>query len=455
MFDGGSVKVPYDEDYVYLIYEHLIALTHNFPTLSVRLAEFYDFDGSNLQLLQADGTIPIGYGGSFFNVPVTIWLLLAYPMSAPRVFLSPTADMEVRREHKHVDYGTLTVCNFPYIDDWKFPESNVSDLVLALSNAFGNDPPVFSRSSSREDRRIIQSMGESSRNSPLNNVSRPRYQGSSSTSSSSPSSSTSSSSSSSTSSSSSPSSSSSSSTASSSSSSPSSLSSSSSPSSSSSSPPPPPPPIPSLHGHIPYSLPTPSPDQTPSIPLSRQSPSGNDESTNTCDVFRENAIRALSERTELDIENQRRILDAETNKFADSESLLQSRELLLIRALDQQREERDAVEQQLQYIRANTDVVEAWLKNQIDFEDVSIDDIFTASDELSKQLLESSAADLALDDVLYTLDKAVQHGCMPLDEYLRRVRLAAREQFLHRAMSSKLEAIQRDRRISNMAARHV
>ncbi|XP_051116110.1 protein ELC-like [Andrographis paniculata] len=77
------------------------------------------------------------------------------------------------------------------------------------------------------------------------------------------------------------------------------------------------------------------------------------------------------------------------------------------------RDEKEALEQQLQMVLMNSD-----------------------------QMLDCTASDLALEDTIYALDKAVQEGAVPFDQYLRNVRLLAREQFFHRATASKVRAIQ-------------
>ncbi|XP_003559262.2 protein ELC-like [Brachypodium distachyon] len=63
---------------------------------------------------------------------------------------------------------------------------------------------------------------------------------------------------------------------------------------------------------------------------------------------------------------------------------------------------------------------------------------FRPADVVSRQKLECAAMDLAIEDTIYALDKAVQEGAVPLDGYLRSVRVLAREQFFQRALCSKL-----------------
>lgn len=66
------------------------------------------------------------------------------------------------------------------------------------------------------------------------------------------------------------------------------------------------------------------------------------------------------------------------------------------------------------------------------------DDAFEAGDEDSNLLIEFLAADSAIEDSMYALDKAVEHGVVSFDAYLRQVRMLAREQFFLRSKLVKL-----------------
>ncbi|PWA82909.1 Steadiness box [Artemisia annua] len=71
------------------------------------------------------------------------------------------------------------------------------------------------------------------------------------------------------------------------------------------------------------------------------------------------------------------------------------------------------LEQQLQIVLMNTDVLEAWVKENEGklsvggAEGVGGDEVFEPVDGLSKQMLECTTFDLAIEDVIYALDKAV------------------------------------------------
>ena len=140
-----------------------------------------------------------------------------------------------------------------------------------------------------------------------------------------------------------------------------------------------------------------------------------------------------------------------------AQAVLRQREEQLNKGLKEMQDEKEGLEQQLQMVLMNTDVLEAWLRDNEgkirSLESVDIDDAFECVDSLSKQMLDCTAGDLAVEDAIYALDKAVQEGAIPFDQYLRNVRLLSREQFFHRATATKVRASQMQAQVANMASR--
>nr|CAD1830621.1 unnamed protein product [Ananas comosus var. bracteatus] len=85
--------------------------------------------------------------------------------------------------------------------------------------------------------------------------------------------------------------------------------------------------------------------------------------------------------------------------------------------------------------------------------DVDVDDAFELADALSRQMLDCTAADLAAEDTIYALDKAVQEGSIPFEGYIKSVRALAREQFFHRALAARVRAAQVQAQVTSMASR--
>lgn len=141
-----------------------------------------------------------------------------------------------------------------------------------------------------------------------------------------------------------------------------------------------------------------------------------------------------------------------------AQSVLRQREEEVLNGLREMQYEKEALEQQLQMVLMNTDLLEGWVRENEgklgeNAANVNGDDAFVPSDSLSKQMLESTSSDLAIEDVIYALDKAVQEGSIPFDLYMRNVRLLSREQFFHRAMATKVRAAQMQAQVTTMASR--
>lgn len=69
-----------------------------------------------------------------------------------------------------------------------------------------------------------------------------------------------------------------------------------------------------------------------------------------------------------------------------------------------------------------------------------IDDIFEGLDYKSNLLIDLGANDLAIEDLMYALDKAVEEGVVSFEVYIKQVRILAREQFFCRAKKNKIES---------------
>lgn len=117
-------------------------------------------------------------------------------------------------------------------------------------------------------------------------------------------------------------------------------------------------------------------------------------------------------------------------------------------------QEKEGLESELQITLTNTDVLEGWLRvNDKGLTNVNVDDVFEPADAPSRQLLECTASDLAIEDILYSLDKGAQDMVIPVDTYLKHVRVLSREQFFHRATAQRIRQMQMSAQINNMASR--
>ncbi|KAJ6828537.1 uncharacterized protein M6B38_362260 [Iris pallida] len=356
----GPSSLPYSEDSKWLIRHHLVSLTDAFPSLHPKSSSFTHNDGRTVNLLVADGTVPIVFSSVVYNIPASIWLPEPYPRCPPSVFLTPTPNMVVKPGHPHVDPdGSVRV---PYLLNWVYPSSNLVDLVRSMSHLFGLDPPLYTRQN----------------------------------------------------------------------------------------PNPNPSPNPS---------PSPSPSPQPSRIYSRThfppSPSPSRPTEDPAEVFRRNAINKIIESVHTDSAALRKNQEAEMDALLSTQAALRQREETISRGMREMMEEKEGLEQQLQVVLMNTDVLENWVRENEGKrrKEVDADDVFEPADVLSRQMMECTAADLAVEDTVYALDKAAQEGAVPFDTYLKSVRALSREQFFHRALATKVRAAQVQAQVAGMAAR--
>ncbi|NXU66003.1 TS101 protein, partial [Horornis vulcanius] len=99
-------------------------------------------DGSSRELMSLTGTIPVPYRGNTYNIPICLWLLDTYPFNPPICFVKPTSSMTIKTG-KHVDANGKIY--LPYLHEWKYPQSDLLELIQVMIVVFGEEPPVFSR----------------------------------------------------------------------------------------------------------------------------------------------------------------------------------------------------------------------------------------------------------------------------------------------------------------------
>ncbi|OAY36280.1 protein ELC-like [Manihot esculenta] len=391
----GPSSLPYTEDTKWLIRQHLLSLIGTYPSLEPKTATFTHNDGRSVNLLQADGTIPMPFQGVTYNIPIIIWLMESYPRHPPYVYVNPTRDMIIKRPHPHVNPSGLV--SIPYLHNWIYPSSNLVDLVRELSTIFGRDPPLYSQ----------RRPNPNPCPSPSQNINpNPNYAAN-----------------------------------------PSNLSHSSSLGS-----------VGPAGGHVGYPRPMNRPYPPSPYSGSTGGPPGRPQTEDAAEVYKRNAINKIVETVHVDIMQLRKAREVEMEGLFSAQAVLRRREEDINKGLKEMQDEMEGLEAQLQVVLMNTDVLEAWVrensgKTKGNAEDLDVDNVFECTDALSKQMLECTAADLAIEDVVYSLDKGVQEGAVPFDQYLRNVRLLSREQFFHRATAAKVRATQMQAEVASMAAR--
>ncbi|KAF8032220.1 hypothetical protein BT93_D1213 [Corymbia citriodora subsp. variegata] len=381
----GPTSLPYAEDTKWLIRQHLLALASAYPSLEPKTASFTHNDGRTVNLLQADGTVPMPFQGVTYNIPVVIWLMESYPRHPPCVYVNPTRDMVIKRPHPHVNPSGLV--SVPYLHNWVYPSSNLIDLVRNLSLVFAREPPLYSH------RRPAAPAPPSPSPSP----SPSSGQGFGLT------------------------------------------------------------PSPSSGNYAPR--PVIPPRAFPPSPYGAVATGGATQqriqTEDPSEVYKRNAVNKLIETVHGDVAALRKMREGEMEVLFNTQGVLRQREDQVNRGVKDLLGEKEALEQQLQMVLMNSDVLEAWLRENAGKKPGSLEaeDAFECTDPLSKQMLDCTAADLAIEDVIYSMDKAAQEGAIPFDQYLRSVRLLSREQFFHRATGIKVRAVQMQAQVASMAAR--
>ncbi|KAL5207583.1 hypothetical protein ABZP36_032018 [Zizania latifolia] len=212
------------------------------------------------------------------------------------------------------------------------------------------------------------------------------------------------------------------------------------------------PPIPATPSPRAHPSPSPSAYRFPASPqLAARPPPTEDPA----EVYKRNAIAKLVDMAYADAATLRSAREAEVETLFAMQAALRGRGEVVSDGVRKMGEEKEALERRLQDVMMATDVVEAWVMDNRKgaASDTEGDDAIETADVLSRQMLECTAADLALEDTIYALDKAIQEGSVPSDGYLRSVRALAREQFFQRVLSTKVNKAQQQAQVARMAAR--
>lgn len=120
----------------------VINVIQRYRSLTYRQEAFVFNNGSRKDLLNLEGTIPVNYKGTFYNIPVCIWLMDTHPQNAPLCFVKPTPDMCIKVS-KYVDSNGKVY--LPYLHTWNGKGSTLVNLIQCMIVAFGELPPVYSK----------------------------------------------------------------------------------------------------------------------------------------------------------------------------------------------------------------------------------------------------------------------------------------------------------------------
>ena len=119
----------------------LNAMVH-YKDLRPKAEQFTYNDGSRKNLINLNGTIPVSFRGTTYNIPVAIWIQEPHPQTPPLCFVRPTNTMQVR-QGKHVDANGRVY--LPYLNEWRARSHSILGCIQVMITVFSEEPPVYSK----------------------------------------------------------------------------------------------------------------------------------------------------------------------------------------------------------------------------------------------------------------------------------------------------------------------
>ncbi|CAK9798163.1 Tumor susceptibility gene 101 protein [Anthophora quadrimaculata] len=122
--------------------KHIIKVLNLYKGLQYKVEPFVFNDGSRKELFNLQGTIPVPFKGTYYNIPICIWLMDTHPNNAPMCYVKPTSDMDIKAS-MFVDHNGKIY--LPYLHDWLPHSSDLLSLIQIMIVTFGEQPPVYAR----------------------------------------------------------------------------------------------------------------------------------------------------------------------------------------------------------------------------------------------------------------------------------------------------------------------
>ncbi|XP_015486107.1 tumor susceptibility gene 101 protein isoform X1 [Parus major] len=336
-------------------------------------------DGSSRELMSLTGTIPVPYRGNTYNIPICLWLLDTYPFNPPICFVKPTSSMTIKTG-KHVDANGKIY--LPYLHEWKYPQSDLLELIQVMIVVFGEEPPVFSRPTASSSYPPYQATG------PPTTSYVPGIPGGISPY---PPSST---------------------------------------------------PNPSSYPNYPYPGGVPFPATTsvqyyPSQPpVTTVGPSR--DGTISEDTIRASLISAVSDKLRWRMKEEMDRAQAELNALKRTEEDLKKGHQKLEEMVTRLDQEVAEVDKNIELLKKKDEELSSALeKMESQSENNDIDEVIIPTAPLYKQILNLYAEENAIEDTIFYLGEALRRGVIDLDVFLKHVRLLSRKQFQLRALMQK------------------
>jgi len=119
--------------------------------------------GTSSHLLKLEGTVQMMYQGHGYFVPLAVYLRDEHPASPPICVVTPTPEMTIKPNHRHVDVAGIVY--LPYLHEWT-KKSNLIDAIKAISAVFTSDPFIYKKPSQPAQSSSHTSSSSGSRTQP-------------------------------------------------------------------------------------------------------------------------------------------------------------------------------------------------------------------------------------------------------------------------------------------------
>lgn len=123
-----------------------------YKSLNYKIEPFVFADGTQKNLFNLQGTIPVTFRGVCYNIPISIWLMDTHPNNAPICYVKPTADMTIKSS-MYVDHNGKIY--LPYLHDWLPHTSDLLGLIQVMIVTFGEQPPVYAKKRNEKQANMI------------------------------------------------------------------------------------------------------------------------------------------------------------------------------------------------------------------------------------------------------------------------------------------------------------
>lgn len=385
--------------------KHVVSVLNLYKGLVYEIEPFIFNDGSRKELVNLQGTIPVVYKGTCYNIPICIWLMDTHPNNAPMCYVKPTADMHIKVS-MFVDHNGKIY--LPYLHDWVPHNSDLLALIQVMIVTFGEQPPVYAKSRSEMQQSStpypVQPFMPVPGSGNVSNSGFPPYPPSSQYSSGSnvypsyP---------------------------------------------------------PTASGGFPYpgsyssyagstpSYPTqgyngpypPYPPATQPSPTIQSSSGGS--GTITEEHIRASLLSAVEDKLRRRLKEQFSQLQAELETLRRTQQELTSGSSHLTDLFEKLRREKQELEKNVNILQDKEAELEKEIAKLSDNQSIDVDEAVTTIAPLYKQMLNAFAEEAATEDAIYYLAEGLRSGIIDLDAFLKQVRQLSRRQFMLRALMQR------------------